>query len=522
MRVRAVSDRFAFSLPSPFLAPGPYTVRFSVWSVSAQDIMTVAQTHDHSPPPKERLQLRVERALRQRMSDEQFDTWFRDFALEENHGHEWEILLPNSVARDFVRRNYLNELRGAFAEILGAGIAVRVGVLPSPLRRLDAMLETTPERPLRDRLDTLDALDTSDGHAPRAAVAVADSEPYSMVPLNPRYTFEDFVVGPNNHLAHSAALAVAQNPGDAYNPYFVWGPAGFGKTHLLQSICHALAHMHRDLKVVYASCEELTNRYVRAVRAGDVDSFRNYHRSADVLIVDDVEFLANKPKVQEEFFHTFNALHEYGKQIVLSADRRGSEIPTLQGRLSSRFGWGLEIEIQPFALETRTAICKRKAECRGHTIPDDVARYVAEKVTSNARELEGAIVKVLGIAALEHRPIDMALVRDAVREGSALPRAVSLDDVLSLVGEEFSIATKDLLGKRRTASISLPRQVSMYLGRKLTSLSLEEIGRQIGGRDHTTVLYAVDRVRHRCDKDHTLRAVVDSLERRLVGGAARR
>jgi chromosomal replication initiator protein len=333
---------------------------------------------------------------------------------------------------------------------------------------------------------------------------------------NPNYTFDKFVVGSCNRLAHASALATAENPGCAYNPLFIHGNVGLGKSHLLQAICHAVLRRDPNARVVYMSCEDFTNSFIQAIQTHQLDAFRSYYRGADVLVIDDVQFLANKDKTQDEFFHTFNALYDSQKQIVLSSDRPPLEIPTIQERLVSRFKWGLVAETEAPCLQTRTAIVRRKANGRGVELPEEVARFLAERVTTNIRELEGAVIKVVGIAAITEQPISLELAESCMRGMPIKHNQVTPDDVMALITGEFAISARELTGKGRTQTVSLPRQIAMYLLREHTENSLEDVGRIFGNRDHTTVLYAVTKIRERLQKDRMFKELIDGISNRLL------
>jgi chromosomal replication initiator protein len=295
-----------------------------------------------------------------------------------------------------------------------------------------------------------------------------------------------------------------------------------GKTHLLQAICHTVLRRQPDACVLYLNCEEFTNRFIKSVQLGDLDSFRDHHRNVDVLVIDDIQFLANKQKTQDEFFHTFNSLYNIQKQIVISSDRPPPEIPTVEERLVSRFKWGLVTDIETPSFETRVAIVKRKAKMKSEDISDEVAQFIAERVATNIRELEGAVTKVIGVAAITDRPITLELASEALRGVATAPtNHVTLDKIMSLITSEFSISTRDLTGKSRTQAISLPRQIAMFLARKYTDHCFEEIGRSFGNRDHTTVIYAVTKIRDRGKKDRMFRDFLDTLCTRLLASGLR-
>jgi chromosomal replication initiator protein len=339
---------------------------------------------------------------------------------------------------------------------------------------------------------------------------------HSDVVLNPKYVFENFVVGPSNRFAAAAARAVADAPSASYNPLFVHGRVGLGKTHLLQAICHQVLGSNRQARVLYLSSETFVNQFIGAIESRDLDRFRARYRHVDMLLVDDIHLLANKDRTQEEFFHTFNALYNAGHQIVLSSDGPASGIPTLKERLISRFKWGMEVELAAPGYETRLAILRRKARDRGVDVPEDVLTLVTESIDTNIRELEGAITKVIGYAQLIHRDITVDLARQVLgltSEGPVRP-VTGIERVVEVVCRHFGVRLADLQGRKRTQSIALPRQTAMYLARKLTTLSLEEIGGHFGGRDHSTVLYAVDRTGDRIAQDRSFAQLVADMELR--------
>lgn len=334
--------------------------------------------------------------------------------------------------------------------------------------------------------------------------------------INPDYGFENFVLGPSNRLAHAAALGVAANPGRAYNPYFVHGDVGLGKTHLLQAICLKVLENQPSARIYYTSCEGFMTQFVDAVQAGEMSAFRHRFRDVDVLVIDDIHFLAKRDRSQEEFFHTFNSLYQAHKQIVLSSDAPPEEIPDLEERLVSRFKWGLVTTISAPDYETRIEILRNKARLRGLELPADVLAFIATRIDSNIRELEGAIVKVQVLASVEKKPIDLPLAAQALGEplGRA-DRQLQIQTIISAVTDFYGVKITDLQSKRRQRSIALPRQVCMYLARKHTRFSLEEIGGYFGGRDHTTVMHAVKTIEGRCEVDADFGKLVGALEGQL-------
>jgi chromosomal replication initiator protein len=336
--------------------------------------------------------------------------------------------------------------------------------------------------------------------------------------LSPDYTFESFVVGPGNRLAHAAAQAVAAKPGRAYNPYFIHGGVGLGKTHLLHAVCQSLLRAQPNLRLCYISCNAFMDLFHEAVRAGRMNDFRNRFRTADVLVIDDIHFLSKHEQTQEEFFHTFNALYQLGKQIILSSDAAPTEIPDLEERLTSRFAAGMVARIERPCFETRVSILKSKAMLHGISLPDDVPAYIAAKVDSNIRELEGALTRVRGFAMAAGQPITLELAKQAI-DGENANRggnAPSLQSIIESVTRFYDVKLTDLLSKRRHKSIAMPRQVCMYLARKHTRFSLEEIGGYFGGRDHTTVMHAVRTIEEKSGLDGKLQAEVGRIEQDLL------
>ncbi len=467
--------------------------------------------------------------LGSRIRREQLETWFRSLDVRRVDDQEIELSVTSQFVRDWLQKNYLSTLQEA------------VAALGEPRRRVvlthrdedgfDSLRFAQPVA-MSDEADRL--MRTRDARTPPTPVASAmPSLPVGpaavsaqAVPsfaarrtaqtLNPNYTFDRFVVGPCNRLAHASSLAIGENPGCAYNPLFVHGNVGLGKSHLLQAICHTVLRRDPNARVLYLSCEDFTNAFIQAITTHQLDAFRDYYRSADVLVIDDVQFLANKEKTQDEFFHTFNALYDAQKQIVLSSDRPPVEIPTVEERLVSRFKWGLVAEVEAPCFDTRVAIVRRKAAGRGVELPEDVARYLAERVTTNIRELEGAVIKVVGIAAITDQPISLALAENCVRGMPSRHAQVSVDDVMTLITSEFAITARELTGKSRTQTVSLPRQIAMFLLRDHTESSLEDVGRIFGNRDHTTVLYAVNKIRERSQKDRMFKELLDGLGNRLL------
>ena len=337
------------------------------------------------------------------------------------------------------------------------------------------------------------------------------------VPLNPDYTFENFVTGPCNRLPHAASVAVAEKPGHAYNPLFIHGGVGLGKTHLLQAVCQKVLEKFDEARILYLSCDSFINQFIMAVETGDMAQFRNRYRHVDMIVIDDIHFLAGRDRTQEEFFHTFNTLYQQHKQIILSADAAPSEIPELEERLVSRFNWGLVARIEKPCYETRVAILQKKSRMRGLTMPEDVICYIAAKIDNNTRELEGAITKLQGLAMLNEGQIDIELAKAALGE-SATPeqKRITIQQIFDAVTKYYNVRPADLQSKKRHKSIAFPRQVCMFLARRHTRYSLEEIGGYFGGRDHTTVLHAVRTIQQDCTQDQDVAKQIDHIELQIT------
>lgn len=336
--------------------------------------------------------------------------------------------------------------------------------------------------------------------------------------LNPRYTFEGFVVGSSNRFAHAATLAVAESPAKAYNPLFIYGGVGLGKTHLMQAACHYLSETHKGLKLFYVSSESFTNELISAIQNRTTSKFREKYRNVDVLLIDDIHFIAGKESTQEEFFHTFNTLYDAHKQIVLSSDRSPKTIPGLEERLVSRFEWGLVTDVQLPDLETRIAILKKKAERNSTALPDDIFYFIAEKIKTNIRELEGALIKVIAFASMQNKPISLDLVKDVLRDVLLEDeKRISVELIQKKVADYFDIKVSDMKAKKRTKQIVYPRQVAMYLSRELTNMTLPVIGESFGGRDHSTVIYACEKILSDSKKNQNVKNLINRLMFEIKG-----
>jgi chromosomal replication initiator protein len=434
--------------------------------------------------------------LQMEMPRASFDTWVRDTRPLNYDGGVLTVAVRNAYARDWLENRLLGTVSRLLAGMLERAVDVRFIVANGH----DA---AEAEEPVADQEHT----DTP--------------EPVSVKPrnttLNPRYTFENYVVGANSRLAHAAAMAVAERPARAYNPLFLYGGVGLGKTHLLHAIgnaCYA-----RGLNILYVSSEEFTNDLINAIRAHTTQAFREKYRSSDVLLIDDIQFIAGKESTQEEFFHTFNTLHSQDKQIIVSSDRPPKALVTLEERLRSRFEWGLIADVQQPDLETRLAILRYKAERTGREVPNDVMDLIARRVQSNIRELEGALNRIIAFSDLSGTPLNARLAEMALADLLPQARSVSHEKVVDIVAREFNLTTDHLLGRERTREVALSRQVAMYLLREESNASLPQIGLALGGRDHTTVMYAIEKISDMLERDDQLRRRVVSIRQQLYNPA---
>jgi chromosomal replication initiator protein len=336
--------------------------------------------------------------------------------------------------------------------------------------------------------------------------------------LNPKYKFDSFVIGNSNRFAHAASLAVAESPAKAYNPLFIYGGVGLGKTHLMHAIGHYILQNNPNSKVVYVSSEKFTNELINSIKDDKNVEFRNKYRNVDVLLIDDVQFIAGKERTQEEFFHTFNALHDANKQIILSSDRPPKEIPTLEDRLRSRFEWGLTADIQPPDFETRIAILKKKADVENLTIPNEVMVYIASKIKSNIRELEGALIRIVAYSSLTNRAISVDLASEALKDiiSNKQTKHITIELIQDVVANYFNLRIEDFKSQRRTRNVAYPRQIAMYLCRKLTDMSLPKIGEEFGGRDHTTVIHAYEKISGNLKTDEVLQNTINDISKKIT------
>lgn len=433
---------------------------------------------------------RAELALRDHLPEEEYDDWFDEVRLLGYDGQDVMLGVPNSYRKEYIEQKYQELLSGVFANLLERDQVTVSLQLMGPIE------------------DTIETLSPDEKEISRAENAL----PAEYEPLNEKYTFESFVVGSSNKMAHAAAEAVAQKPAQSYNPLFLYGGVGLGKTHLMQAIGNAVIQNHPGKRVAYLSAEQFVNMFIDAIKRNARLSFQAAFRNVDILLIDDIQFLAGKESTQEEFFHTFNALHNRRKQIVISSDRPPKDIPTIEDRLRSRFEWGLLVDIGPPDFETRIAILRSKSEAMNIHIPDEVLRFVASKVSSSIREMEGALYKITAYQRIHSEPLDVESAADLLGEIYDRPvKEISIEKIQRKVAEHFGIKPSDIIGKNRSRSIARPRQVAMYLSRKLTQHSFPEIGTFFGNKDHTTVMFACNKIEKEMETDLKLKSTIDQM-----------
>jgi chromosomal replication initiator protein len=427
----------------------------------------------------------VSERLRSALNESTFRTWFSDAEGLELSDEAFRLRVPNDFSREWIEGHFLGLIDAAVRDAVGDE------------RRIDLIVQEAA--PAEEQAPTPEPSPRVEG-------------------LNPKYTFDSFVIGSSNRFAHAAALAVAEAPAQAYNPLFIYGGTGLGKTHLLQAIGHYIGEHVRDFSVCYVTSERFMNDFINSLRDKRIEGFKQRYRTFGVLLIDDIQFLEHKERIQEEFFHTFNTLYEAGKQIVISSDRPPRQIATLESRLRSRFEWGLMTDIQPPDLETRIAILQKKARTDGIQVADaDLMTFIASRVSTNIRELEGALTRVVAFASLTGRPMTVDLAQDVLRDVFPQGEAaeVSIERIQDEVSERFGLSKAELIGDKRSQNIVYPRQVAMYLSRELTDSSLPKIGRHFGGRDHTTVIHATSKIARLIREDRSVYNLVQELTARV-------
>jgi len=447
----------------------------------------------------------VLRSIKTKLQGESFETWFHPIRFEgiDNSRRIVRLRAPNQVVRDWVKINYANLIDQSFVEVSLDGYSVDWR-LPNELRGQAGTQSSTQQPAQPDTNPALNGSAATPSVGPTSAPAPISSNNQVVAPtqvafdpaLNSKYTFDSFVVGSCNQFAHAASLAVAEAPGKTYNPLYLYGGVGLGKTHLMHACGHAIKQRNPHLQLCYLSSERFMNELINSIRYDKTQAFREKYRSVDVLLIDDIQFMAGKERTQEEFFHTFNSLYELQKQIVITSDCPPREIPTLEERLHSRFEWGLIADIEPPDLETKVAILKRKAETMGVSIPDDVALLIATRVKNNVRELEGSLIRLVAISSLRGLPISKDIVQDAIRNiaGDEDPGVVTIQQIQKAVAANYKLTVEQLVSKNNSRPVSFPRQIAMYLCKKLTKHSYPEIGRAFGGKHHTTVMHSCEKI----------------------------
>jgi chromosomal replication initiator protein len=444
-------------------------------------------------------------AIRTKLQGESFDTWFNPIRFEGIDRAQRLIRLraPNQVVRDWVKSNYAGLMDQSFGELSLAGYTVD-WVVPEDQTQTGTG-QVSAHRSLTQPSKQPDVNADAPPLIPQnGATAVATARQIDVVPaLNSKYTFDNFVVGSCNQFAHAASLAVAKAPGKTYNPLYLYGGVGLGKTHLMHACGHAIKQRNPYLRVSYLSSERFMNELINSIRYDKTQAFREQYRSVDVLLIDDIQFMAGKERTQEEFFHTFNTLYEQQKQIVISSDCPPREIPTLEERLHSRFEWGLIADLEPPDLETKVAILKRKAEALAFVIPDDVALFVASRVKNNVRELEGSLIRLVAISSLRGIPVSKDLARDAIRNiaSEEEPGVIGIEQIQRVVAAAYKLSVDQLVAKTNCRQVAFPRQIAMYLCKKLTKHSYPDIGRAFGGKHHTTVIHSCEKIQSLCVSD---------------------
>ena len=438
-------------------------------------------------------------------------------------GTTLELGTPNNFYKEWIEGRYLPFLEDAVFAVTQEKLMIVLKSLNLEAPAAESEEQLQMEKPVQETLIDDNNAGSLPAEATDSSVHVRET-PEQIAPgdassLNPKYTFETFVTGNSNRFAHAAALAVAESPGKVYNPFFMYGGVGLGKTHLMHAIGHKILQNHPEMRVLYISSEKFTNELINSIRDGNPEAFRQKYRNIDVLLVDDIQFLSKKEHTQEEFFHTFNTLHDANKHIILSSDRHPREIQTLEDRLRSRFEWGLITDIQAPDLETRIAILKKKALLENLNVPNDVMVYIASRIDNNIRELEGALTRVVAYASLTKQTISTELVAEALKNvfPSTKTKEITLELIQEIVASYFKIKIDDLHAKKRTRNLAFPRQIAMYLCRELTDTSLPQIGTCFGGRDHTTVIHAYEKISKERNEDikldKTIKELIERIER---------
>lgn len=461
-------------------------------------------------------------SIKKKLNGETVETWFNsiEFRGIDKSRAQLRLCAPNRVIRDWVDHNYSEYLDQSLSDVRLTGYTIdwQIANESSPLALSDVAVVNAREGDASSVLPKSSATTSLSTHSGSATAAARAPMPAALEhSLNSRYTYDSFVVGSCNQFAHAASLAVAEAPGRTYNPLYIYGGVGLGKTHLMHACGQAIKARNPHLRLCYLSSERFMNELINAIRYDKTQGFREKYRSVDVLLIDDVQFMAGKERTQEEFFHTFNSLYDQQKQIVISSDCPPREIPTLEERLHSRFEWGLIADMEPPDLETKVAIINRKAEIMGVSIPDDVALFIATRVKNNVRELEGSLVRLIAISSLRGDKISKVLAQDAVRNiaGEEDAGGITIQQIQKVVANSFKMRVDELISKSNARQFSLPRQIAMYLCKKLTKHSYPEIGRAFGGKHHTTVIHSFVKIESLRSRDSAIQKLIIELSERL-------
>lgn len=430
------------------------------------------------------------------MSEVSFNTWIKSCEPISISSDTIKISVPNSFTQDILEKRYKDL------------VANSIKAICSKLYNIEFLIASD--------LQPQEKSNSQNNIREKQKVIVVNDE--MSTTLNPKYTFDSFVIGNSNRFAHAASLAVAESPAKAYNPLFIYGGVGLGKTHLMHAIGHYVLQNNPSAKVVYVSSEKFTNELINSIKDDKNEEFRNKYRNVDILLIDDIQFIAGKERTQEEFFHTFNDLHDSNKQIILSSDRPPKEIPTLEDRLRSRFEWGLIADIQAPDFETRMAILKKKADVENLNVANEVMVYIATKIKSNIRELEGALIRIIAYSSLTNRDVTVELASEALKDiiSKKQGKNITIDIIQDIVSSYFNLRIEELKSQRRTRNVAYPRQIAMYLSRKLTDMSLPKIGEEFGGRDHTTVIHAYEKISDNLTKDESLQHTIADITKKLT------
>ncbi|MDI3508985.1 MAG: chromosomal replication initiator protein [Clostridiales bacterium] len=443
-------------------------------------------------------------ALNARLTQVSLNSWLKNVKPIGIYEHTLVLAVSNKFLKTIVESRYSNYIYDALKDIAPEISDVEIMVaVDDDIEEYKTQMTPNDNTPVDNKQDT---------PKDEALSVISQNDT-----LNPKYTFDTFVIGNSNRFAHAASLAVAEAPGKAYNPLFIYGGVGLGKTHLMHAIGHRILENNPGIRLMYVTSEKFTNELINSIKDDRNEVFRNKYRNIDVLLIDDIQFIANKERTQEEFFHTFNTLYETNHQIIISSDRPPKDIPTLEDRLRSRFEWGLLADIQPPDLETRIAILRKKADMENIKVADDILLFIAQQIQSNIRELEGALVKIMAYASLNERNIDIDVAGDVLKDiiKDDQPQKITVDRIQKIVSSYFNMKPDDFKAKKRSRAISYPRQIAMYLCREMTDLSLPKIGEEFGGRDHTTVIHACEKIMGDMEKEPEIKLTINELKKRI-------